>query len=810
MGKKSKVRSRPVPEQTRGGTDNKSKKQKGEDRFDTSKPHFRKSKEESSKVVIDERFASVLTDERFQLQVKDKYGRKAKKNIKEELSAFYKIENENERSEKHAGKKESEFLDDKDDDQSKTSSSSSRSTSSIKNGSSDEENVEDPASRIAYLTALSRGQIDVSSSSESDDDGGDEVSQSSEEDDEEDDDDADDSTFAALGASAKGVLDPSNRTEEIELTEEPSRYLAVTDLDWEHLRAVDVFAILASFTPPGALKRVSVYMSDFGQERMKKEELMGPPQAVWKKSKKAKAKAEHLEVEERGDDLDRDKKDESVRKSDDNIKKGSDSKTDHDQEDRVAEAEEEEEEDDDDDILDEEAFLPKEDQVESGFDPEKLRAYEASKLKYFFAVAEFANPEHADIAYKEVDGMEFEHSSAAVDLRAIPEDNVEDIIKDRPLRDEASHIPSNYDPPEFVVNALQQTKVQCTWEAGDRERERQLTKYTSGEAWKEFAEGDDVRAYVASDVSSVDEVDSEDEKAVKMRKMLGLDSDGEEEGIDKKLAAKNDDATLASSSDGEENSPDEEKGMEKEFRFVPGEQRSELQDKIRSKLQAKDESQELTPWEKYKEKRKQKRREKRQAAKDRKKEINRARAVGKTQEKDKLFLHSDDSADDESDAEDIQTDGAREKELELLVAGDDGEDEARNYDMRELERMEKNKSKKLHGSRKRKEAERAATIPGADFKLDTADDRFKAVLDGVDDRFGIDRTDPNFKETAAMKQILSEQARRRKSKKQKKTEMEPVQLVQDVNADPAVKPSAGSTALSALVASIKSKVNDKQ
>lgn len=804
MGKKSKMRSRSVPEQARGDTDTTNKARKEEERFDTSKPHFRKSKEESSKVVIDERFASVLTDERFQLQVKDKYGRKTKKNKKEELSAFYRIEND--RSEKNAGKKKSESLDDK-DDQSRTSSSSSRSTSSSsnKNGNSDEEDNEDPASRIAYLTALSRGQIDVSSSSESDEDGVDEMSQSSEEDDEDQDDD--DSAFAALGSSAKGVLDPSNRTEEIELTEEPSRYLAVTDLDWEHLRAVDVFAILASFTPPGALRRVSVYMSDFGQERMKKEELMGPPQAVWKKPNKTKEKAEHLAVEKSGDELDLDKKDKSVRKSDDIINKVSDSGTLH-EEDHLAENEEEEE--DDDDILDEETFLPKEDQVESGFDPEKLRAYEASKLKYFFAVAEFANPEHADIAYKEVDGMEFEHSSAAVDLRAIPEDNVDDIIKDRPLRDEASHIPSNYDPPEFVVNALQQTKVQCTWEAGDRERERQLTKYTSGEAWKEFAEGEDVRAYVASDVSSVDEVDSDDEKAVKMRKMLGLDSDGEEEGLDKALVAKNDDATLASSSDEEDNNSDGEKGMEKEFRFVPGEQKSRLQDKIRSKLQAKDESQELTPWEKYKEKRKQKRREKRQAAKDKKKEINRARSRSKTQEKDKLFLHSDDSADDESDKGEIQIDGAREKELELLVTGDDGEDEARNYDMRELERMEKNKSKKLRGSRKRKEIERTATIPGADFKLDTADDRFKAVLDGVDDRFGIDRTDPNFKETAAMKQILSEQARRRKSKKQKKTETEPVQLVQDANADAAVEPSAGSTALSTLVASIKSKVNDKQ
>ncbi len=123
--------------------------------------------------------------------------------------------------------------------------------------------------------------------------------------------------------------------------------------------------------------------------------------------------------------------------------------------------------------------------------------------------------------------------------------------------------------------------------------------------------------------------------------------------------------------------------------------------------------------------------------------------------------------------------------------------------MRDLVRIEKNKSKKLRGSRKRKEDDIAANASGLDFKLDTKDSRFAAVLDGTDDRFGIDRTDPQFKETAAMRELLAEQTKRRKSKKRRKT-----QKSTDVNADSMNNGtgSGGALALSSLVKSLKSKV----
>jgi hypothetical protein len=123
--------------------------------------------------------------------------------------------------------------------------------------------------------------------------------------------------------------------------------------------------------------------------------------------------------------------------------------------------------------------------------------------------------------------------------------------------------------------------------------------------------------------------------------------------------------------------------------------------------------------------------------------------------------------------------------------------------MRDLIRIDKNKSKKLRGSRKRKEEDIVSSTSGLGFKLDTTDDRFAAVLEGDDQRFGIDRTDPQYKETPAMREILAEQTKRRKKKGRKRRKKDVVAA--DVSAD-AVGQSSGAMALSSLVKSLKSKV----
>ena len=54
----------------------------------------------------------------------------------------------------------------------------------------------------------------------------------------------------------------------------------------------------------------------------------------------------------------------------------------------------------------------------------------------------------------------------------------------------------NYQPPEFVVQALQHTNVECTWDEGDRERGRKLGQ--SFGKWKELNESE-LQQYLASD-----------------------------------------------------------------------------------------------------------------------------------------------------------------------------------------------------------------------------------------------------------------------------------------------------------------------
>jgi hypothetical protein len=762
------------------GKKGKSRKQSKEDeevmeetRFAAAETHpqFRPMKQKESKVVLDERFSSVLTDPRFQLEERDKYGRKGKKkeSAKEELKSFYMVEGEEEEA-----KKSSQWA--KSDDRSDTGSESSSDDDSEKAASdkpdqksdSKENENEDPASRIAYLTALSRGDFEASSSSDESD-----SSQSSDEDDEEE---GEDPVYGNAG-----VLDPSSTNEEVEISYDSSPYLVVQNMDWQHIRAVDLFSLISSFTTPGAVKRVQVFQSDFGMERMEKDKLSGPS-GIWKKGKNKKTKSD-TEDEEDSDEEEHD--------VDSQADEGSTSGAD----DSDMEDQEEEKQYKVDTVLD-----------ESDFDPEKLRAYEASKLKYYFAVVEFLTPDHADIAYREVDGMEFEHSSAAIDLRTLPIEAREEVMKDRQMRDEATTIPSNYEPPDFVVSALQQTNIECTWDQGDVERERKLTKYGSS-GWQDMTESDDIKAYLASDGSSDD--DSDDGRANKssnMRKLLGLDSDSD--------GGKSDSDDDSSDEDDDSDSNDEE-AMSKVIKYVPG--NKDLEEKIRSKIMAKDESEEeLTPWQKYQEKRKQKRRERRHAARgrrrggdDRGKDPDDGKSdesVQSASDKDDFFVDNDKKGEKSSRSkpkESSKSQPANTEELELLLAGDNDEEQERDYDIRGIQRMEKNKGKKLKGSRKRKEDKTAADVSGTGFKVDVRDGRFSAVLDGTDGKFGIDKTDSNYKETSAMRDILAEQTKRRKKKRQK---TKATTVAPNVDAESEVK-TTGSSALSSLVQRLKSKVS---
>ena len=164
------------------------------------------------------------------------------------------------------------------------------------------------------------------------------------------------------------------------------------------------------------MKSVTVYPSDFGKQRMKEEELHGPV-GIWSKRNQDEEEEEEEEEEE-------------------------DSASDGDGGEVPSESEEEEEA-----VYDSDAFEQAEGDgdfvrpsgvrgivfskqpVDTDKKKEKteadnlaLREYELSKLRYYFAIAEFDRSVTADKVYTELDGVEFEHSSMALDFRYVPDD----------------------------------------------------------------------------------------------------------------------------------------------------------------------------------------------------------------------------------------------------------------------------------------------------------------------------------------------------------------------------------------------------
>ena len=72
----------------------------------------------------------------------------------------------------------------------------------------------------------------------------------------------------------------ANPDEHIPDSDETHR-LAIVDLDWDKIRAVDLLAVLRSFLGKGqTIRGVTVYPSDFGLQKMKEEAAVGPQVGV--------------------------------------------------------------------------------------------------------------------------------------------------------------------------------------------------------------------------------------------------------------------------------------------------------------------------------------------------------------------------------------------------------------------------------------------------------------------------------------------------------------------------------------------------
>ncbi|KAL6928646.1 hypothetical protein ACO0SA_001974 [Hanseniaspora valbyensis] len=261
---------------------------------------------------------------------------------------------------------------------------------------------------------------------------------------------------------------------------DPTSVLACVNMDWDNLKAIDLMMTFQSFVPKGGkILSLKIYPSEFGKERMTREETEGPPKELFQKKKSKK----HVE----------------------------------------------EDSDSDIDIKD----LYEEGNGEEDYDSKALRRYQLERLRYYYAIIRCDSVQTAKKIYDECDKTEYESTANMFDLRYVPEDMEFD---ESDIKDECAELPKNfkYNPLDFTTDALQHSKVKLTWDETPKDRLELSKKAFSKKELDEM----DFQAYLASDSESESNKSGDDnesnDKISKMKQLVGnfgrstnLDSENE-------------------------------------------------------------------------------------------------------------------------------------------------------------------------------------------------------------------------------------------------------------------------------------------
>ncbi|TPX44202.1 hypothetical protein SeLEV6574_g04648 [Synchytrium endobioticum] len=365
-------------------------------------PRFARPKKRDARVAVDDRFKRMLQSDDFTHAPRvDKYGRKRHSaNRAEELKRYYRLEQD----------EVDEDADKEEEDASTASDVESHSDQKCDSESPNDLPVEkDKAVEQDDIRAKARKElVDRARGIGVDDDASSSSSSSDSEDDEDGEQGHGDLSDQDTGQHATLAVGPYS-LEHVPTGDETRRFAAV-NLDWDHVKASDLYKVFDGFLSKGGrLVSVKIYPSDFGLERMANEAVKGPPSEIFKKSETADKDEEELAR--------------PLIQADD----GED------------------------------------------FDNEKLRRYQMERLRYYYAVVEADSVETAQAIYNACDGVEYEKTSNYFDLRYIP-DEME--FGDREPRDEAVEAPRVHKHATFATTALQHSKVKLTWDDDDPDRTR--------------------------------------------------------------------------------------------------------------------------------------------------------------------------------------------------------------------------------------------------------------------------------------------------------------------------------------------------
>lgn len=644
--------------------------------FETD-PKFRLPSKKQAKKKLDPRFSRLRTDSDFYNKASvDRYGRPIAKDAgKKNLERMYELGSDED---------ESDGNDDDDDD-------------------APQDKKRDKAVLRELAKANKRGLDPIR-------DGG--LSSSSEDSDSDDQDEAEEE-------EVEDQTELAGQGNEVPMGDVTAR-LAAVNMDWDNIRATDIMAVANSFVPAdGRILNVTVYPSEFGQQRLEREAIEGPPKEIFSAAAKDRAKDIKNVEDLNGAD------------SEDEAQAADDALNEPDAED---------------------------------FDSKALRTYQLDRLRYYYALITCSSPHVAKAIYDNMDGREYLSSANFFDLRFVPDE----VEFDEEPHEVCESLPNGYKPNEFVTDALSHSKVKLTWDADDTTRKEVQKRAFSR---KEIDENE-LQAYLGTDSSESEDDEEADkaDKAASLRAALGLDAANKSSKPKSKFSKKERDTkkpdtemevtfTSGFSANGAkgsvfENDP-EENTLEK------------YQRKIRERKQKRKERAKAI---------KEGRNPDEEPAEE---DTAPADAAGDDPWNDPFFASDPEEekaleikanrekrAKKREEREKAEKASAEERaNLELLMV-DEKDSKMQHFDMNDIMKAEKAKKK---GKNKKKAAMEA---PADNFEMNTNDPRFSKLFESHD--FAIDPTNPRFKETSGMKKLLEEGRKKRKHEREEEPEQKRV------------------------------------